>query len=167
VRACNKGPKLLSLSEETKSPHKTVDMLAAERKGGSVAIEGYNFQFWYAVYKILSYFANNVAKEEFIRLEGVEDVDVISTSTEFIQIKSSKNKFNAHDFWNEDVLQNFAEDFIDGQSRFRFVHNMDFADGHLSNLANACRRHEPPSSTTIDFWQQKFDEFKNEENAKG
>jgi len=167
-RVHKKDAKSSSLSLAPKSPHKTLlGMLAEERIGGSGSIEGYNFQFWYAVYKILSHFANNVSQEEVIRLEGVEDVDVISTFAEFIQVKSSKNKFNASTFWDADVLQNFAEAYIiDGQSRFRFVHNMDFAKGYLYDLANASKRHAPPSSSNLEFWQKKFDDFKNSEKAK-
>jgi hypothetical protein len=166
--AHNKEGKLSSRIQASRYPQKTpLDMLAEERMGGPRSIEGYNFQFWYAVYKTLSHFATNVSQEEVIRLEGVEDVDIISTFSEFIQVKSSKNKFNASTFWDADVLQNFAEAYIiDGQSRFRFVHNMDFAKGYLYDLANASKRQTPLSSSDLEFWQKKFDDFKNSEKAK-
>lgn len=71
---------------------------------------------------------SNEAGEKSIRLEGVEDIDVVRTSTdgdsnEFIQVKSSKNRMDAGKFRSEHrILQNFAEVYIqDPKSRFRRV----------------------------------------------
>jgi|GEM_PF-5183055 hypothetical protein len=124
-KAHDKQTKSSSLFHVPIFPLKTpLDILAEKHIGGSTSTEGFNFQFYYAVYKILSHFtSNNLSQEEFIRLEGVEDIDVISTSAELIQVKFSKNDFDAGKFWAAGVLQNFAEEYIaENQSRFRLVH---------------------------------------------
>jgi hypothetical protein len=43
---------------------------------------------------------------------------------------------------------------------------MSFAKGNLADLVNACNLHATPSSSNLEFWQQKFDAFKNLKKAK-
>jgi hypothetical protein len=171
----NEEGKTSSLSQSLKSSPKTpLDILAEKRTGGSASIQGFHFQFDYAVYKVLSHLTLADRSDlKFIRLEGIEDIDVVfrlstsHSSAEFIQVKYSKNDIDAGTFWARGILQNFAEAYItDNQSRFRLVYNMNFAKGHLSNLAAVCKKHATPSSSDLEFWRKKFDDFKNEDEAK-
>jgi hypothetical protein len=170
----NKEVKTASLSQALDpSPKTQLDILAEKRTGGSDAIQGFSFQFNYAVYKVLFHLTlDDMSDVEFIRLEGIEDIDVAfklstSKSSEFIQVKYSKNDIDAGNFWEKGILQNFAKAYIiDNQSRFRLVYNMNFAKGHLSDLADALKKHTIPSFSDLEFWRKKFDDFKNQDKAK-
>ena len=155
------------------SPKTQLDILAEKQTGGPDAIKGFRFQFNYAVYKVLFHLTlDDLSGVEFIRLEGIEDIDIAfklstSQSSEFIQLKYSKNDINAGNFWEKGILQNFAQTYIiDNKSRFRLVYNMNFAKGHLSDLADASKKHTTPSSSDLEFWRKKFKDFKNQDKAK-
>lgn len=89
----------------TSSSNSVLNILAEKRTGGAESVHGFIFQFKYAVWKILTYLTSPEKSEtRFIRLEGIEDVDVFNLSTdrfctEFIQIKYSKNDIDAGTFW--------------------------------------------------------------------
>lgn len=157
----------------TSSSISPLHILAERRTGGAESIQGFDFQFKYATWKILTYLTSRGRSEtRFIRLEGIEDLDVFKLSmdqshTEFIQVKYSKNDIDAGTFWKKGILQNFAEVYIiDNQSRFRVVHNMSFTRGYLSNLADANENQTSLSSSDLEYWEKKFNDFKNQDKAK-
>ena len=128
-----------------------LEVLADRRTGGAESIKGFVFQCRYSVWKMLSYLIPNDQQENrFIRLEGIEDLDIgkvslsNANSTEYIQIKASVNKIDAGTFWDKGVLQNFFEVYLaNPQSCFRFVHIKPLAEGHLTRLAQANRETKP------------------------
>jgi hypothetical protein len=152
-----------------------LDVLAKKREGGAESIKGFVFQCRYAAWKILKHLAPSEASEEnFIRLEGIEDIDLFKVtmdgdSNEFIQVKSSKNQMDAGKFWGEHhILQNFAEVYlIAPQNRFRLVHDMPLSEGYLSRLAKSCANREVPSGKDLEHWKNKFAEFQNRQEQDG
>ncbi|WP_207688663.1 dsDNA nuclease domain-containing protein [Desulfonema limicola] len=150
-----------------------LDILAEKRRGGADSIKGFIFQCQYATFKILELFVkSDSSNERHVRLEGIEDIDIFKIESkedcyEFIQVKSSKNKLDAGKFWGEHrVLQNFAEVYIKNpKNRFRLVHDMAFADGHLSKLDHACRSREVLSKSDLKYWKEKFAKLQKEQEA--
>jgi hypothetical protein len=169
-----KAKKSLQSQSPTSSSISPLNILAERRTGGPESIQGFDFQFKYATWKILTYLTSRDRSEtKFIRLEGIEDLDVVcklsmdQSHTEFIQVKYSKNEIDAYTFWEKGILQNFAEVYIiDNQSRFRVVHNMRLARGYLSSLADANEKQTKLSSSDLEYWEKKFNDFKNEDKAK-
>lgn len=65
------------------------------------------------------------------------------------------------------ILQNFAEGYIaNNLSRFRVVHNMCFKKGYLSKLVDALEQQTSLSASDLEYWERKFNDFKNHDTAK-
>lgn len=128
-----------------------LDTLLSKRIGGSVNIKGIGFQLLYAVYSILSELAPD--KNSFIRLEGLEDIDIIKeNSKEYIQTKTSLNSIDAGRFWDLKIFQNYMEVYkADKNSTFTLVHNTILPKGRLDILTSLTGVDE-----TINFWKEKF-----------
>jgi len=135
---------------KNKKTKKSLDTLAKDRRGGEINIKGLNFQFLYACYIILDELSIE-NKEYEIHLEGIEDLD-IKHKNEFVQLKSSINKIDAHFFWNKNVLKNFSEVYlIDKDSNFKFVHNTNISDGNLKAIEN-----KELSTKVLNYWEDKI-----------
>ena len=135
---------------QNKRKQKTQNALSEikeKRDGGAIAIRGFNFQFLYACYQILSTKDNNYT----IRLEGVEDVDILHND-EYIQVKSSKNSIDASFFNSKGVLKNYLEVYIkDRNSNFLFIHNSTIAKGHLESIEK-----KKFSKKSFEYWKKKI-----------
>jgi len=140
---------------------KYLEQIAAKRIGGAINLRGIHFQVLYSAHIILSHLTRSKSTAS-IRLEGIEDIDVNGTKLSidkntYIQLKTSQNKLNASSFWEMGVLQNFLEVFIaDPSSRFKLVHNMGIAQGHLAALAD-----HRLDETTFRYWEDRLKAINN------
>jgi len=143
---------------KNKTKAKSQDILSEikeKRDGGAIAIRGFNFQFLYACYQILSSKDNNYT----IGLEGVEDVDILHND-EYIQVKSSKNSIDASFFNSKGVLKNYLEVYIkDRNSNFLFVHNSTITKGHLASLEK-----KKLSEKSFEYWKKKVENLDGGKN---
>ena len=136
-----------------------LDILLKKRNGGAINFRGIHYQVLYSCLLILKNLYDPV-KDESITLEGLEDIDhkfitQTTTSSEFIQLKSSDNKLNAGDFWSMNVLQNFLQVYLaDNSSKFKLVYNFKVADGALKQLFE-----KKLSTSSIEFWQSKLNSY--------
>lgn len=145
--------------KEQKAQHQSnpeVDMalnaIALVRTGGSVNVRGLGFQLFYSCFRLLQELSKDPF-ETIIRLEGVEDIDVIYIdNTEYVQLKSSINKIDAGAFWEMKVLQNFLPIYrANPDTNLRLVFNFGIAKGNLTQLFNGNQ-----AQLDTDFWVQKF-----------
>lgn len=133
-----------------------LDTILKKRNGGAVNFRGVHYQILYSCYLILQSFKKN-SNTEFIRLEGIEDIDIytshsIKTDKEYIQLKSSINKMDAGSFWALGVLQNYIEVYnVNPDCKFKLVYNMKIADGNLSKFVNRKQGEE-----LSEFWTEKL-----------
>ncbi len=127
--------------------------LAIKRKGGAINFRGMGFQLLYSCFTLLSELDNS-NHEKLIRLEGVEDLDIIEVeNNQYIQLKSSINIIDAGSFWTMGVLQNFLEAYrLNPNCRLRLVYNFKISKGNLNDLAS-----KKITNKTIAFWKQKFE----------
>ena len=154
-----KKPSKTLLPTDSFTSHPYLDHLAKlveKRSGGQISIKGFIFQFKYAAWKLLDIFNKpDITNSIRIRLEGIEDIDLIkinkkNLNMEFVQVKHSKNKMDSGRFWNLGVMQNFAEVYLKNpDSYFRFVHNMEFSEGHLNDLKQEVREDRDKSAKPL------------------
>jgi len=129
--------------------------ILSKRTGGAVNITGIYYQVMYACLTILKEFSNE--SQTVISLEGIEDVDVsklqlTGNETEFIQLKSSKNKLNANALWELGVLQNYLEVYAkEPRSKFKLVYNMSVTEGNLKDLVEGNLKDQ-----SKEYWLNKF-----------
>jgi len=100
--------------------------LAKKRVGGAINFRGIGFQLLYSCYTLLNELdSSNFSKS--IRLEGIEDVDIITVdNNQYIQLKSSINTIDAGSFWKMGVLQNFLEAFkVNPNCNLKLVYNFN------------------------------------------
>lgn len=128
-----------------------LNSLAEKRTGGAINIRGVGFQLLYACYKILKELDDE--SDTSIRLEGIEDIDVIHVGTnEYIQLKSSINTLDAGAFWKLGVIQNFLEVYRNSpDSKLCLVHNSTISKGNLLELAQ-----KKLSEKGFSFWSEKI-----------
>lgn len=127
----------------------SLDILASKRTGGANNIKGIGFQLLYSCYIILSKLKEN----ETIRLEGIEDIDCYThvNTTEYIQLKSTKNNISRSGLWNMHVLQNFLEVYkLDSAATFKVVHNSTFLPEIVTEI-NKLKAHD-----SVSYWHKKF-----------
>jgi len=130
--------------------------LLKRRNGGSINIRGIQYQTLYACSVILDKLSNKEHSYT-VRLEGIEDLDLISnkiicSDNLYIQLKSSDNSMNAGNFWNLGILQNFLKVYLmDPTSKFKLVYNMKISDGQLKNLIQ-----HNLDNRSLYFWKQKL-----------
>lgn len=129
-----------------------LNAIAHVRTGGAVNVRGLGFQLFYSCYRLLTELSKKTSGAA-IRLEGVEDIDVIHVDdTEFVQLKSSVNKIDASTFWDMKVLQNFLPVYrANPDTSLRLVYNFGIAKGNLSQLSVGNK-----SGLGISYWLQKF-----------
>jgi len=129
--------------------------IVENRDGGSIAIRGFNFQYLYACYILLSELSNDLDDKR-IRLEGLDDID-IQHNNEYIQVKTSQNSIDANRFWNMNVLKNNLEVYKENRNvNFKFIHNTTISKGYLKGFEN-----RKFTNDFIEYWQQKLTEFKD------
>lgn len=132
-----------------------LEYILSKRIGGAVNINGIHYQILYACLTILKEL--NKGTNMSIQLEGIEDLDINNpqvrfSNSEYIQIKTSKNKLDAGTFWNLGVLQNYIEIYnIDPNSRFKLVYNMNIASGSLKELID-----NKLSDSSRKYWEDKL-----------
>ncbi len=126
--------------------------LAIKRKGGAINFRGMGFQLLYSCFTLLNEL-NNSNLEKSIRLEGIEDLDVIEVdNNQYIQLKSSINTVDAGSFWKMGVLQNFLDAFtINPNCNLKIVYNFKTSKGNLNDLVI-----KKITDKTVSFWKQKF-----------
>lgn len=133
----------------------SLEYILSKRIGGAVNISGIHYQILYASLTILKelYRDANIS----IQLEGIEDLDINNpqlkySNSEYIQIKTSKNKLDAGTFWNLGVLQNYIEIYkAEPSSRFKLVYNMNIASGSLKELSD-----NKLSDNSRKYWEEKL-----------
>lgn len=133
----------------------SLEYILSKRIGGAVNISGIHYQILYACLTILKELYRNTNMS--IQLEGIEDLDINNpqlkcSNSEYIQIKTSKNKLDAGTFWNLGVLQNYIEIYnVDPNSRFKLVYNMSIASGSLKELID-----NKLSDSSRKYWEEKL-----------
>lgn len=142
----------------------SVKALAEKRKGGRVNITGIEYQLQYAIYKALTILSSD-SGERLIRLEGIEDVDVLSKiyidNQELFQLKHTSDALTPSKIWQLKVLQNFAEaHLLNKKATFVIVTNQPTKDARLAFLSGA-----DIDEQSYIYWQTKFDEFQVEDRV--
>ncbi len=140
------------ISKPIEKTNSELDNIFKSRTGGSINIRGLSFQLLYACKRII-FDLTEAYPEKKIRLEGIEDVDIINVEQfDFIQLKTSINPIDAGKFWDMGVLQNFLKvHLLEPNSRFTLVHNSSFSKGHLANLA-----YGKLTESDKDYWAGKL-----------
>ncbi|MGY5851826.1 P-loop NTPase [Salegentibacter sp. F14] len=132
----------------------SLNNLAIKRTGGAINFRGVGFQLLYSCFTLLNELdSSNPSK--FIRLEGIEDLDIIEIdNNQYIQLKSSINKIDAGSFWKMGVLQNFLEAFkINPNCSLKLVYNFRLTKGNFNDLVI-----KKITDKTVTFWKQKFED---------
>jgi hypothetical protein len=143
-------------------------ILAGKRRGGSDNFKGIVYQVRYSAWKLLSHLNPSAGVEDrWVTLEGIEDVDAARVSggndmcVEFVQVKNLGGRIDAANFWNQGVLQNFAETYLlEPASRFRLVHTTRLADGYLTRLAEANKAKGQLRESDLRYWTSRLDSFR-------
>ncbi|MES2796232.1 MAG: hypothetical protein V4683_09710, partial [Bacteroidota bacterium] len=135
-----------------------LDLIAQNRNGGIINIQGITYQFKYSCFRILS-ITNNVTN---VKLEGVEDVDIVDTIKEkytLIQLKYSLNKLQFSKLKQNNAFVNFLEVYLqdtNAEIKFKIVTNNQFDDKKLIAIQN-----QKFSKNDLDFWDIYIKELKN------
>jgi len=109
--------------------------LIDNRLGGSIAIRGFEFQFLYSCYSMLTELTEEDLTKK-IGLERLEDLDIIHKN-EYVQLKTSLNDLDASFFIKTNILKNFLDLYqYDKSANFKLVHNSNISDGNLKKLQN-------------------------------
>jgi hypothetical protein len=112
-----------------KKINSTIKQIEASRTGGQIALAGFTYQLLYSCYLALTYVNETIS----LKLEGVEDIDILGVKNRHIQVKQSENKKDAG-FMN-DVLKNFLEVYLlDNQRNFELVYDFEVARGCFQKL---------------------------------
>ncbi|NQX97589.1 MAG: hypothetical protein HRT73_06875 [Flavobacteriales bacterium] len=129
-----------------------LNTIAEKRTGGAVNIRGIGFQLSYACNKIVKELSSNDVGKS-IRLEGIEDIDVIHIdNNEYFQLKSSINNLDAFTFWKLRIMQNFLDAYkANPNVKLYLIHNSNISKGKLSDLSN-----RNISEEILNFWKEKF-----------
>jgi len=160
------------LFQDKSSP---LHLLYKQRHGGSVALNGFQYQIQYSLFRLFHAFIPET--KDTISLEGLEDLDynpeleklnIQQTGqgkTEHVQVKYTSKSMDANTFWSKEVLQHFAQIYVINPScHFLFVTNSEFRKGELTSLVDFTTGNL--ESECITYWRDKlrgFVEKKNEE----
>jgi hypothetical protein len=121
--------------------------------GGSIAIRGFEFQFLYSCYSILTELTEEDLTKK-IGLERLEDLDIIHKN-EYVQLKTSLNDLDASFFIKTNILKNFLDLYqYDKSANFKLVHNSNISDGNLKKLQN-----KSIDNKTLEHWTKKINEL--------
>lgn len=127
--------------------------LIDNRLGGSIAIRGFEFQFLYSCYSILTELTEEDLTKK-IGLERLEDLDIIHKN-EYVQLKTSLNDLDASFFIKTNILKNFLDLYQhDKSANFKLVHNSNISDGNLKKLQN-----KSIDNKTLEHWTKKINEL--------
>ncbi len=127
--------------------------LIDNRLGGSIAIRGFEFQFLYSCYSMLTELTEEDLTKK-IGLERLEDLDIIHKN-EYIQLKTSLNDLDANFFIKTNILKNFLDLYqYDKSANFKLVHNSNISDGNLKKLQN-----KNIDNKTLEHWTKKINEL--------
>ena len=123
------------------------------RDGGSIAIRGFNFQYLYSCYILLTELSQDLPENK-VRLEGVNDIDILHTN-EYVQVKTSKNSIDSSKFWKMSILLNNLEVYAQNpNAKFKFVHNSVIAKGNVKGFES-----KKYSAEFIEYWQDKLGSY--------
>ena len=141
----------------------SIAQLAKRRNGGRVNIRGIEFQLHFAINKALTELSVD-NKLAFIRLEGIEDIDlhnkIQTDDKKFYQVKFNNDSLTANKLWHMGVLQNFIETYLlDNEARFTIVVNKSSRDSKTN--FNAELKEED-----INYWFRRIEAFKNENRSR-
>jgi len=107
--------------------------IISNRVGGSIAIRGFNFQYLYSCYILLTELSENSISNK-VRLEGIDDIDILHKN-EYIQVKTSNNPIDSSKFWKMNILLNNLEVYAqNSNAKFKFVHNSFIAKGQVKGF---------------------------------
>lgn len=124
-----------------------------KRLGGSIAIRGFEFQFLYSCYSILTELNEDDTTKK-IGLERLEDLDIIYKN-EYVQLKTSSNNIDANFFIKTNILKNFLDLYqYDKSANFKLVHNSNISDGNLKKLQN-----KNIDKKALEHWAKKINEL--------
>jgi len=169
-KAASKRPmsRALAMPPPSYAGNPMLGILAGKRRGGSDNFKGIVYQVRYSAWKMLSHLSPSAGVEDrWVTLEGIEDVDAARVSAgndmcvEFVQVKNLGGRIDAANFWNQGVLQNFAETYLlEPASRFRLVHTTRLADGYLTRLAEANKAKGQLRESDLRYWTSRLDSFR-------
>lgn len=149
----------------------TLETIFQQRTGGSHAINGFLFQAHYSLVSLLESFGLNEPSKDKITLEGIEDIDfamespgakinLAGNNNEYIQVKYVSEKMSAYDFWQKEIIQKFMPVFaLDHNSRFAFITNQEFKDGHMRTFEKIIQGKINLSHPQCEYWKDRFDQF--------
>lgn len=137
-----------------------IDILASRRTGGAINIQGIYYQFYYSCKTLLDNLNN--ANSHSVRLEGIEDVDIINQInvgySTYIQLKyASKKPITASDLWSRGVIQNYLEVYLGGNTEcnFKLAHNNQFNDKNIIAIQSKSKL-----NSDLVYWETKIEELK-------
>lgn len=135
-----------------------LNLIAQKRTGGVVNITGITYQFKYSCFKILQIINDNTS----IRLEGIEDLDIIEKAIDrscFIQLKYSRNTLTASGLNKMNTFTNFLEVYLtEPNARFKIVTNQQFTDKNLCAIQK-----KSFNTQELLFWEKYFKELPTSE----
>ena len=137
--------------KKKKSNH--IKNIELKRDGGSIAIRGFNFQYLYSCYILLTELSQDLPENK-VRLEGIDDIDILHTN-EYVQVKTSKNSIDSSKFWKMNILLNNLEVYArNPNAKFKFVHNSVIAKGNVKGFES-----KKYSAEFIEYWQDKLGSY--------
>lgn len=157
----NKNSKI----KEQKIYDKNLSLIEEGRKGGQIALMGYDYQLLFSCYQVLHYLDNDIKR---LKLEGIEDVDSYKNTLsnddeiEHIQLKYSKIKQDASFF--DSILKNYLEAYLadnkNNKRYFKLVYDLEISKGNLSKLIS-----NDLDSDVRAHWDNKINQIRKDNPA--
>ena len=156
-----KKAKAMKGQPTTLSPD-SLDAILRQRFGGAVNIRGIRYQILYSLFKTIESIQTNAGAE--VRLEGIEDLDVIglSVDSQYIQVKTADQTWNFAKL--KDPLKNFLEVMRkDPTARFVLIVNFPLpTTEEIGKLAKFRSLSEPDKSKI----KSKFNQYCRDVGAR-
>ncbi|MPR33986.1 hypothetical protein [Salmonirosea aquatica] len=139
----------------------SIEVLAKKRTGGRVNLRGIEYQLLYGIYKALTILSSDSTCHQ-IRLEGIEDVDVLHKlevdNQNLYQLKHTSRPLVSSKIWDLGVFQNFAEaHLLNPQATFTIVTNNAITDPKLASIFDGSA-----SEQVYSYWENRFEQFRQE-----
>lgn len=152
-------------NNKKKQTNQQVKKIEEKRTGGQIALRGFSYQLIYSCYITLKFINHD---NDFIRLEGIEDVDLYKSILEndkeinHIQLKYSKGKEDASFF--DSIMKNYLEVYLadenDSNRKFTLVYDAEIAKGNLSKLIN-----KKLDDKSKEYWSGKIQKIRKENST--
>lgn len=156
-----KKAKAMKGQPTTLSPD-SLDAILRQRFGGAVNIRGIRYQILYSLFKTIESIQTSAGAE--VRLEGIEDLDVIglSVDSQYIQVKTADQTWNFAKL--KDPLKNFLEVMRkDPTARFVLIVNFPLpTTEEIGKLAKFRSLSEPDKSKI----KSKFNQYCRDVGAR-